>query len=532
MHLSSLLVRGLGLAALVGTSALTGCSSSAPGNLFETDPPSKDSGGADVTPPDGATGADGATLADSATLVDDAGLADGGATIRKDRVDTNAPGNVRAGDAIDAHCVFYDADGQEIAADDTAVMFSVEPAAAIENVDGKLIAKRAGTATIACSAPALGLVDTSPASIEIAPGDPAEVTTTLDRAAITAGESVAATCAVFDTYGNDVPTVQPTLAMQPSSEGATITDLSARLTLAGPFEIACVVPGAKSMAAPLEVKPGLPASLALSVDPAKQLYAKGATIAVTILVKDEFGNVTPGTVSLTSDPVASATPDGVHFRYDNEGVFVIHGTVAAPTSGGAPVTSSASLEVGGVGPAVNCENPTHGSFVNVAPGASVNFGGKVTDPNGVQTLTVNGAPVTPGPEDCSSRRYRRGSASTTPTSWRPTFTAPRVNVRARSCRTTLGSPKVRRGPRSRIPSSSLRSTMAREPGRPTRSTTCWRCRPTTLASRARCITSSSPRTQSNRAPAIRRRARSSVAPAGTGQPLSTRVFRCRGPTRW
>ena len=183
MHLSSLLVRGLGLAAIVGMSPLTGCSSSPSGNLFGTDLSSSDSGGADATPADGAGTADGATLADSATLTDDAtlvddgGLADGGATMRKDRVDTIAPGNVRAGGIVDARCVFYDAEGHEIAADDTAVVFSVEPAMAIENVDGKLVAKLAGTASIACSAPALGLVDPSPASVEIAPGDPAAVTT-------------------------------------------------------------------------------------------------------------------------------------------------------------------------------------------------------------------------------------------------------------------------------------------------------------------------------------------------------------------
>jgi hypothetical protein len=310
---------------------------------------------------------------------------------------TIAPKSVAAGDTIAVSCVLVDAKGdiqQPAKGVEQDVVFA--PADSVHaDMSGTTIAVRAGTVGVTCSFPTLGIGDPTGASIEITPGPVAYVDTALSTESLVAGGDVTATCTAYDAFGNVVPDAQPTLSSMPKEGGNVVTGLTGNFTHAGLFDLACEVPGAMPRPVQLEVVPGLPASLVISPVPTMALYPVGSVVSVQPLVADMYDNpITNAAVAYASAPSASSTLGSNHFQYLGAGFYTLTATVDLPTATGQPLTASAQIEVGGVGPTIACNSPLDGAMLNTAPGSSVAVGGTVQTPNGGVTVTVNGTPAT------------------------------------------------------------------------------------------------------------------------------------------
>ena len=309
---------------------------------------------------------------------------------------TEAPVQVRAGDAIAVTCLLTE--GDVTRAVDAELL--VTPDESVQRVGGAVIAAIAGTVEVACSLPELDVTDTSPARVDIIPGPAAEVVTEVTPNPLTAGDTLTATCTVYDAYGNLIEdSEEPTLGLTPTDPGNTVTGLEAEMTHAGVFNAACQVPGADSAGVDVEVMPGLPYAIVLGQDPATTIHPVDEIIEITHVVSDLYGNEVPdAVVTKTSMPVTGAGPTDVlgpsTFQYHGEGRYRVEGVVEAPTEGDLEVSATIDVVVDESGPRILCGSPGDASMVDVVPGTTVTFQGVATDVSGGVEATVNGVPVT------------------------------------------------------------------------------------------------------------------------------------------
>ncbi len=367
--------------ALLGLCFVAACSNTSGETVNDNTP--GDAGAADVA------------VADTGPKEVDAGPADTGPDLTATQIETEAPTRVRAGEVIMARCVLRNAAGMDVAppAGMTPTL-TFAPADAVRASGSTYTAVRVGTVTARC---ALGsLSDATPAEIRIDAGAPARVTTTLDRAMITAGESATATCAVTDAEGNAITDATPRVAVTPSGDGVAVTGNAVRSERSGSFMVRCEVPGAQGDPATLTVSAGLPARLVIARSPDQPLYRTGQEVEVVATVTDRFGN----RVEMPSLEYATAT-QGMNIRpgvysYAEEGRYTITVRVTGMTEGGVALSESTSFTVDSSGPAISCTVPGDVTMVNHAPGAPLTIRGTLRDTSGVRSLTVNGAAVTPG----------------------------------------------------------------------------------------------------------------------------------------
>jgi hypothetical protein len=310
---------------------------------------------------------------------------------------TTAPKSVAAGDTIVVSCALVDVQGNVLQpGKDAGQELVFVPNDSVQtDMSGKTIAVRAGSVDVRCSFPSLGVGDDVGTSIAITPGPVASVDTAVSATSIVAGNGVTATCTAHDAFGNEVPAAQPTLTSTPTEGGNVVTGLKGSFTRAGLYDLACEVPGAKSRPVPVEVVPGLPASVVVSPEPTKSLYPVGSVVSIEALVADAYNNpILDAPTQYASTPSSSATLGDKHFQYLADGLYTLTATVAPPTSTGQPLVSQVQIEVGGLGPTIECDSPGDGTMLSATPGSSVSFGGTVKSPNGTVSVTVNGAPAT------------------------------------------------------------------------------------------------------------------------------------------
>ncbi|HMA97589.1 MAG TPA: hypothetical protein VKP30_33120 [Polyangiaceae bacterium] len=309
--------------------------------------------------------------------------------------DTLASALVRAGEPIVVTCLLVDdAQRTQVPGLDVKFLAKVLDAGAAEaRPDGTFTAVRAGEIRISCEFPALGFADPTPAVVKVIPGSPARAEVSLDRAALSAGESVAATCSVLDAWNNAIANAQPSLRSIPEDARNTIAGLQGTYTRAGSYDVHCVADGTASPAAKLEVRAALPANLTIARVPEQLTYSVRQKIGLSSQVNDRFGNaITNASVSVTSDPAGSFDSAG-SVSYSKAGTYRLTATVAPPTEGSVELTKTAEVLVDSSGPKVNCDAPLDGELLTRSPGDSLTLQGTVTDPSGVQELRVNGVPV-------------------------------------------------------------------------------------------------------------------------------------------
>lgn len=302
--------------------------------------------------------------------------------------------SVRAGDRVEVECFLRDQNGLEFSREDIPPVVVVAPRDHFERDGDDWRAIRAGDGTVACSYPAVGLIDPDPKPIAISPGDPDRIATQLDRYRMTAGDQLTATCEAFDAYDNPIEGVDFTFSILPSGAGIEGQDLTATITTAGIYEVACTVPGAShEQSHRVEVVPGLPASLSIMAQPNAPVYAIGQVVGVSAVVTDSYGNmIDDAPISVSASP--SGTPFGdSRFRFLSEGTYTITVTVTGPTDGDVDLTRSVDVIVNSEGPSIACDQPFDGQMIDHSPGSMLTFEGSVADANGVQSLSINGSSV-------------------------------------------------------------------------------------------------------------------------------------------
>jgi len=329
----------------------------------------------------------------------DSGLPDVSSPLQPTTVETDLLSTVvAAGDLVVVTCRLLDQYGEDI--DSRGLDFSIvyTPPDSFDLTGPDVIATRAGRAGVQCGLGLYGIVDNTPATLEILPGAPHTVVTTVDEYHIQAGEDVSATCEVIDAFGNPVLDAEPVLQATPSDR-TTISDSKIRIEIAGIYDIACHVDGAQvEEFKQVEVTPSLPASLAIAVVPNQQVYAIGQVVEIAYVVTDEFGNVIPAAdVSITSSPAGQPFGTG-RFRYAAEGTYTITVRVNGATSGGVTLKETATIVINSDGPAIECGTPVDGGMIDVAVGSQVNFSGTVADASGVTNVKVNGLAVPVNPD--------------------------------------------------------------------------------------------------------------------------------------
>lgn len=310
-------------------------------------------------------------------------------------VQTMAPEQVRAGEIISVTCTILDENGEVYSSAGRTPRIRVSPEGSVERMDGEITAVRVGTVEVSCAFPDLMLTDETPALVEIVPGEPAEVITSVDRNSTDAGGTVNATCEVFDAYGNRIEDAEPALSVSPSSDGTTIDGLGATLTQSGIYDFECSLDGTATTPERVEVTPTLPAALVVAKVPDQPVYGIGQVIEVVSIVTDQYGNeIVDADVGYVSNPAADQTIGSSRFRYFADGTYVVTVTVAPPTEGDVTLSEDVEIIVNGNGPQIQCDSPTDGQMVNVAPGGTLAFSGTVDDSSGVDSVTVNGIEAT------------------------------------------------------------------------------------------------------------------------------------------
>lgn len=327
-----------------------------------------------------------------------------------------------AGERIDARCVVLDASGNP-AVDDQGRPLSETTAFDIAyqhpdsfslDQDGQHVAARVGTATVGCTAPALGLSDTSAEQISIVAGPPARVLTQLAAPRTIAGQSVAVTCIAFDAFNNPITDLAATLALSPTGAGTTVDARAVSATIAGEYQVSCAVTGADVEVASLLVTPDLPSSLVVSVDPERPVYAVDEQVRLVAEAHDQFGNrVDEIDLSYAASSPTVSSPSQAQFKFEADGTFVLSATVTSATAGGVALTQSHTVNVDSVGPAIQCmradvpSQPADAYMLQSAP-ATWAMPVRVTDAFAVQSVTINGNPAT---FNASTSNYESGVAA-------------------------------------------------------------------------------------------------------------------------
>jgi len=308
-------------------------------------------------------------------------------------LETHAPAVVTAGDAITVSCTLLENGIESTVTGEITVMDE----ASVARTGGLIVARTAGTVYVACTLPDRGLVDVTPVAVEIVAGAPANVVTTITPNPVTAGNSVTATCEVYDAYGNLVEGTSPTLQLSPTDSANTISGLMAEMIRAGHYTGRCDLPGTTSNNAAFDVVPNLPATLLISKLPDLPVYAIGNTVEIQHVVADRYGNeITNPDVTTTSAPITGVGPtlqiDPITFQYNGEGLYRATAVVNPPTDNNVTLSASTDILVNSRGPAITCAGDA--TMINMTPGGTLTVSGTASDVNGVASLTVNGTAVT------------------------------------------------------------------------------------------------------------------------------------------
>lgn len=317
-------------------------------------------------------------------------------------LETDVPNaTLAAGDRVNAHCTLTRPNGTEVSDGSVAleIVYHHEDHFSTDE-EGQVIASRVGAATVACSAPELGVVDEEPVEVEIVPGPPRRVFTLLDVDTEVAGVPVGVNCIAFDAFDNLVVDLAYLIGTSPSGAGVSTDATSVTATAAGDYEVSCIVPAAAELETDfLHVRPDLPASIVAAVIPEKTFYSVDDQVKVLPVALDAFGNrVDDVEISYQASPILPSPFEG-RFTFDDDGTFVLSAEVVSPTLNGVPLSASVPILVNTAGPAISCMragsplDPAESYMIQHAPGVLV-VPVKVNDDFDVASVSVNGVAAT------------------------------------------------------------------------------------------------------------------------------------------
>lgn len=304
---------------------------------------------------------------------------------------------LRAGDRLDVSCVVIDQNGEEMDAAGLTFRTYLRPESSFQVGTDAITAIRAGAAQVQCGVVEYGLLDPTPEDLVIEPGPAHTVSIVVDSHHVRAGESIQAACEAVDAWGNPVE-IAPQLRVSPT-ERVTISGMEASFEVAEVYEVSCHVDGAVvEQSATIEVVPADPANLAVSLVPNQDVYGIGEVIEVAYVVTDKYGNeIKDADVTVAASPTGESFGDG-RFRFGAEGTYTLTTDVNGTTEGGVTLHDERSVVINSFGPSIVCDAPIDGAMIDMAPGAQLNFTGRVADANGIAGVTIDGAPVTVNPD--------------------------------------------------------------------------------------------------------------------------------------
>jgi hypothetical protein len=314
-----------------------------------------------------------------------------------------------AGERVDARCEILDPGGIEPARDAEGVPLSDitemivdfrHPDSFGRDDEEQIIAIRAGTAQVRCTAPDLDLIDEEPELLTIEVGPPVRVVTQLDSETATAGTEVGVSCIAFDAFGNQVSSFTQAVSISPFGAGTIAGTDKVSATAVGEYEVTCVVMGAAEVEPDfLLVLPALPASLVGSLVPERTVYAVDEQVTLIATAFDEFGNRVDDVALIYGSSPAVPSPSEARFQFAADGSFTLSASVTSATKDNIPLSVSLPVFVNSAGPAITCrrfDSPATDAeayMVQIGP-STVAFPVNVTDDFTVSSVTIGGTAAT------------------------------------------------------------------------------------------------------------------------------------------
>lgn len=275
-----------------------------------------------------------------------------------------------------------------------ATVAEVHPDNGFDRTEIGLVGRVARDYRIVCAAPSLGLRDPTPAEWTVQPGPAARVVTWLSDDDIEAGGTTEVTCEAYDAAGNLTADADFEVRIDPPPADVVRQENRFLFRTAGEFSVACALPGAASApGVALQVRPGLPARIALALFPDRPIYRVGSVVEMVPSVTDRYDNPIPhAPLVFESDPPLPGFGQA-RFRCDPEGRYVLTARVDGPTFEDRELAASLEILVDFGGPGIVCEQPADGESIIRPEGGWTTITGKVADIAGVQRLRVDGEPV-------------------------------------------------------------------------------------------------------------------------------------------
>jgi len=299
------------------------------------------------------------------------------------------PESATAGTTVEVECLIMDGDTGTPVTDATIV---VTPADGV-TVDGlSIVTATAGQYQVECRSESLSRATSESATFSVVAAGPARTKPTLTPENITAGEDSTVDCAVLDAFGNRTTGYEshPESAGDVDAEGDTVTS-----EVAGAHEVFCSAPegfpDVEKTPAILQVDPGRPVSLEMKLTPDKDNYAIGATIAISWVVADAWGNrIDDLAADVVVTPGEGLPLTGNNVTVKQEGSWTVEVTLRDfALSDSDVVVCDVSA------PTLDIEWPPRGETVEGSPDVVVR--GTVSDAAGSDvTLVINKTAVTIG----------------------------------------------------------------------------------------------------------------------------------------
>ncbi len=354
-----------------------------------------DSGGEEVEPDDGGAAEEPAVAEEP--VVGEEPVVDESPPPVPTKIETKLDKNTaKAGETVGVTCTVFDQYGNQMSGEATELKVTPSPKGNVTDKDVTI--EKVGKYEVACKLQSGSLEDTTPEQLTIVPGDPAAVDTSLNPAQIRAGSSSTVTCTVYDQFGNTISGIGGSFSVTPNTS-IKISGSKVSGTKVGTYSVACKAGGISDPTpATLEIIPGYPARIVLTVDPKKQYYKPGESIMLVRKVYDQYGNEiknAPVKVTLSPDKNADKTglPDSIIFNRD--GVYRVRVSVTGQTAGGKKVEAEVTIKVDGIGPVITFTYPKRADML--AGSSRITVRGKVSDSvSGVASLKINGRSVSVG----------------------------------------------------------------------------------------------------------------------------------------
>ena len=289
------------------------------------------------------------------------------------------PTSVAVGERATVSCVRYNGRGEVLSGGNFAV--GVDPTELVYVEGAELFSNRSGTHQVACNDFEAGLVDPTPAPLEVSAGVAVRTSITLEPPIIEPGELAAVTCQAQDEYGNPAG-ANLRIEVAPA-QSVTLTDITAiTATTAGDYQVVCFAANVDEAArakATLTVVAGPRVAMRLHYAPEQLAYRLLQQVTVTGQGLDAYGN--PIDEEIPVDTL-DATPGGHHrvigtnldqIRFDLEGIYQVSArAVADPT-----LSATSPLVVDQTRPLLTLTSPERGLVTDSL--VAVTLAGSVSD---------------------------------------------------------------------------------------------------------------------------------------------------------